>query len=77
MCAGDLFFTDFTRGAPDQKRMGWDRKLALLMSSPNVLVTPHSAFLTREALQNIADTTIQNLNEFISGSSLSYEVKPS
>ena len=28
---------------------------------PNVLVTSHQAFLTNEALNNIADTTTQNL----------------
>lgn len=28
---------------------------------PQVLITPHSAFLTAEALGNIADTTAENL----------------
>ena len=45
------------------------------MSSPNVLVTPHSAFLTTEALANIADTTVANLKEFAAGEPLSFQVK--
>ena len=31
---------------------------------PNVIVTSHQAFLTEEALANIAETTVQNLLEF-------------
>lgn len=38
-----------------------DDMLARLLSFPNVLITPHQAFLTREALTNIADTTFENL----------------
>ena len=34
------------------------------MNFNNVLVTGHQAFLTNEALTNIADKTIQNLNEW-------------
>ena len=37
------------------------RKFQLLKSFPNVLISPHSAFLTSEALANIAATTVQNL----------------
>lgn len=37
------------------------RKFQLLKSFPNVLISPHSAFLTTEALANIAATTVQNL----------------
>ena len=51
-----------------------DDVLALLLSKPNVLVTSHQAFLTSEALKNIAETTIQNLNEFFTGEALSNEV---
>jgi len=39
-----------------------DALLTKLMSHPNVLVTPHQAFLTREALQEIAAKTITNLD---------------
>ncbi len=51
-----------------------DDLLALLVSRPNVMLTSHQAFLTEEALQNIAKTTLQNLDEFFSGGNLSNEV---
>jgi D-lactate dehydrogenase len=38
-----------------------DEQLAWLILCPNVLVTSHQAFLTREALSNIADTTLSSL----------------
>ena len=44
-----------------------DDTLSRLISMPNVIVTSHQAFLTREALQNIAATTIQNLKDFQNG----------
>eukprot|EP00793_Prasinoderma_coloniale_P006935 PRCOL_00001767-RA len=68
-----LFFTDtsqFTDNMPGASlpHLGaWDYALHSLAARPNVLVTPHQAFLTQEALQNIADTTVLNLNEFASG----------
>ena len=34
---------------------------------PNVIVTSHQAFLTREALDNIASTTVSNLTRFFAG----------
>ncbi len=43
-----------------------DDILARLISMPNVLVTSHQAFLTEEALNNIAITTIENINEYFS-----------
>jgi len=51
-----------------------DDVLALLVSRPNVMLTSHQAFLTEEALQNIAKTTLQNLDEFFAGGYLSNEV---
>lgn len=41
-----------------------DDTLARLISMPNVIVTSHQAFLTREALENIAETTVNNIAEF-------------
>lgn len=38
-----------------------DETLALLISLPNVIVTSHQAFLTRDALENIAKTTLENI----------------
>ncbi|MBB6130697.1 NAD(P)-dependent oxidoreductase [Mucilaginibacter lappiensis] len=39
-----------------------DPLLQKLMNSKNVLITPHQAYLTKEALQEIADQTIKNLD---------------
>ena len=58
---GDLFYEDFS-GAIVQ-----DDKLVRLIAMPNVIVTSHQAFLTREALDNIAATTVKNLTDFFSG----------
>ena len=44
-----------------------DDVLARLLTFNNVLITSHQAFLTREALANIADTTLANLAEFEEG----------
>ena len=38
-----------------------DDLLSLLISMPNVIVTSHQAFLTEEALNNIAETTVKNI----------------
>lgn len=51
-----------------------NRTLALLVSMPNVIVTSHQAFLTREALANIATTTLDNLDAFFSGAPLENEI---
>lgn len=47
-----------------------------LAAASQVLVTPHSAFLTNEALANIAATTVENITEFLSGKPLTNELKP-
>jgi D-lactate dehydrogenase len=44
-----------------------DDKLMRLLTFPNVLVTAHQGFFTREALEQIANTTIRNLNDFTCG----------
>lgn len=51
-----------------------DDVLARLISMPNVIVTSHQAFLTREALSNIADTTLNNVREFFTSDMSSNEV---
>lgn len=51
-----------------------DDVLARLMTFPNVLLTSHQGFLTKEALSNIAQTTFQNIADFESGSPLGNEV---
>ena len=52
-----------------------DDKLALLLMMPNVIVTSHQAFFTREALYNIGLTTLQNIKDFCDGKELTNEVK--
>ena len=52
---GDVFFQDFSGHIVD------DDLLARLISMPNVIVTSHQAFLTEEALDSIADTTVNNI----------------
>ncbi|MEM3154613.1 MAG: hydroxyacid dehydrogenase [Candidatus Woesearchaeota archaeon] len=39
----------------------------MLIQHPNVLVTPHNAFNSNEALSRILDTTIDNIQAFLSG----------
>ena len=53
----DLFFED------NSGHILEDDTLARLISMPNVIVTSHQAFLTEEALNNIAETTVQNLKD--------------
>lgn len=52
-----------------------DDKLALLLMMPNVIVTSHQAFFTREATYNIAVTTLQNIRDFEDDKELVNEVK--
>lgn len=55
----DLFFEDFSGHIVD------DDVIARLISMPNVLMTSHQAFLTEEALSNIAETTVKNLVDIL------------
>lgn len=54
----DIFFEDNSGHIMD------DDTLARLISMPNVLVTSHQAFLTKEALGNIAETALKNISQF-------------
>ena len=58
---GDLFYEDFSG------HIVRDDKLVRLIAMPNVIVTSHQAFLTEEALENIAQTTVDNLVKFFDG----------
>ncbi|MEA9357572.1 2-hydroxyacid dehydrogenase [Bacteriovorax sp. PP10] len=53
-----------------------DDMLSRLMTFPNVIITSHHAFLTKEALRNIALTTLQNIADFESEGTLINEVIP-
>jgi len=52
-----------------------DDVLARLLSFNNVIVTSHQGFFTREALANIAHTTMENLRAFFEGRPLENEVR--
>lgn len=58
------FFEDFSSDVVT------DDTLARLLSFPNVLVTSHQAFFTKEAMQAIADTTLQSIEAFTDGKPL-------
>ena len=58
---GDLFYEDYSGHIVE------DDKLVRLIAMPNVIVTSHQAFLTNEALDNIASTTVNNLTRFFGG----------
>ena len=65
----DLFFED------NSGRIVHDDILARLISMPNVLITSHQAFLTSEALENIAETTVSNINGFFKDGTVNNEVR--
>lgn len=62
------FFDDFS------EEIISDDVLAFLVSLPNVIVTSHQAFFTQEALKNIAETTINNLQAYFNGDELKNEI---
>ena len=55
---GEYFYEDKSDKIID------DDVLARLLSFNNVIVTSHQAFFTKEALHNIAETTLQNIDDF-------------
>ena len=64
----DIFFEDYS------DEIIKDDTLSTLISMPNVIVTSHQAFLTREALSAIAETTVKNLEDYFSGKDLTNEI---
>lgn len=63
-----LFFRDLSEQVID------DDVFSRLLTFPNVLVTAHQAFFTREALTEIAKVTMSNLSQFASGGVVDNEV---
>ncbi len=66
----DLFFQDLSDTVIQ------DDDFQLLQSFPNVVITAHQAFFTRDALEDITGTTIANLTDFAQGHPCANEVKP-
>jgi D-lactate dehydrogenase len=65
-----IFFRDLS------EQVLQDDVIARLMTFSNVLITSHQGFLTKEALNNIARTTLKNVSEFAAGKRLTNELLP-
>lgn len=65
----DLFYRDWSSTVVS------DDVFERLLSFPNVVVTGHQAFFTREAITTICQTTIDSLSEFAAGRTLSNELR--
>jgi D-lactate dehydrogenase len=50
-----------------EKQMAEALPSHVLLTLPNVVVTPHNAFNTTEAIQRILDTTVANIKSFVAG----------
>ena len=64
----EYFFEDFSMAIVD------DDVLARLISFPNVLLTSHQGYFTKEALTNIAETTLHNIQDYFDGKPLINEI---
>jgi D-lactate dehydrogenase len=64
-----LFFNDLSESIIQ------DDEISRLMTFPNVLITAHQAFFTKEALGQIAATTLRNLTDFEEDKPLKNELK--
>lgn len=66
----DLFFDDLS------ERVIQDDVFTRLLTFPNVLITGHQGFFTREALQAIAEITLGNVTAYAGGEGTLYRVGP-
>ncbi len=66
---GDFFLNDMSG---EYKR---NRNLSVLLSMPNVIITSHQAFFTREALNKIAKDTCENIKQYFENGVCMNEVK--
>jgi len=64
----NLFYKDLSEIIID------DETISRLIMLPNVLITAHQAFLTHEALEQIAETTLRNIRDFENGKVTENEV---
>ncbi|MBS7563948.1 2-hydroxyacid dehydrogenase [Mucilaginibacter sp. Bleaf8] len=65
----NLFFHDYSEGIIQ------DDIIMRLISFPNVLITSHQGFFTKEAIEQIARTTFHNIDAFINKTTLANRVK--
>ncbi|MEC9314004.1 MAG: 2-hydroxyacid dehydrogenase [Pseudomonadota bacterium] len=65
---GSLFFEDHSLDIIQ------DDVIQRLITLPNVIVTGHQAYFTKEALQHIAETTVSNILEYLEHKPLTYQV---
>ena len=66
----NLFFQDLS------EEVIHDDEIARLLTFPNVVITGHQAFLTDEALTEIAKTTLQNLTDYEAGRDVENKICP-
>ena len=66
---GKLFFHDYSEDVIQ------DDHITRLISFPNVIITSHQGFFTREAMEQIATTTFANIDAFANGGELINRVK--
>jgi D-lactate dehydrogenase len=64
----EYFFEDFSSSVIQ------DDTLTRLLTFPNVLITSHQAFFTKEAMDNIANTTFNNISDFFQDKVLANEI---
>ncbi|MGB9609028.1 MAG: hydroxyacid dehydrogenase, partial [Minisyncoccia bacterium] len=62
----DELFT-LAKKRPNEEELKTMLENHILMKMPNVLITPHNAFNSQEALERILKTTLENILSFISG----------
>ncbi|MFP4070978.1 MAG: 2-hydroxyacid dehydrogenase, partial [Desulfovibrionales bacterium] len=67
---GDIFYRDLS------EQVMTDEMIAQLILMPNAVITAHQGYLTREALESIAETTLKNIADFEAGKSSDNEVHP-
>lgn len=64
-----LFFEDLSETVIQ------DDQFVRLQTFPNVLITAHQAFFTKEAVHNIAETTFQNIRQYLSSGESEHQVR--
>lgn len=61
-------------GHPEEHNLKTVLANHILIDMPNVIITPHNAFNTKEALQRILDTDIENLKSFIEKGEIKFPI---